>query len=264
MPDTAIPARWFYTGRLKRIRLIVVHCTVSPEMGTGAEDVARYFANLPATKKASAHKCVDNDSTVTCVNDEDTAFAAAGANSDGLHLELVGQPTQTREEWLDAFSTNELAIGQTVVDEWSAKYDIPLRWLTVAEVADGTTKGMCTHADVSAAFPAVSTGHWDPGPNFPKDIFPAHTPAPSPSTEDEIVKATYVIRDGHDQVCALLSSKELVPVANFADVEEVLHKTLGVEFVDYVAAKPITDGAGNTRNVWHLAGSAADSFGLPK
>jgi hypothetical protein len=78
---------------------------------------------------------------VTCVPDESTAFAAAGANNDGLHLELVGQPTQTREEWLDAFSTNELAVAQTVVAEWSAKYGIPLRWLTVAEVADGVTRG---------------------------------------------------------------------------------------------------------------------------
>lgn len=179
---TTIAAKWFYSGRRAKQRLIVIHCTVSPEMGTGAEDVARYFANLPATNKASAHKVCDNDSVITCVADEDTAFAAAGANSDGLHLEFVGQPTQTRDEWLDAYSTNELAIGQTVVQEWSAKYDIPLRWLTVAEVADGVTKGVTTHADVSAAFPKVSTGHWDPGPNFPRDVFPAAT-APSPSPD---------------------------------------------------------------------------------
>jgi hypothetical protein len=187
---TTIPARWFYTGRNgKQPRLIVMHCTVSPEMGSGAEDVARYFANLPATNKASAHKVCDNDSIVTCVPDESTAFAAAGANNDGLHLELVGQPTQTREEWLDAFSTNELAVAQTVVAEWSTKFGIPLRWLTVAEVADGVTRGMCTHADVSAAFPKVSTGHWDPGPNFPKDVFPA--PIARPQLEDS-VKYTYV------------------------------------------------------------------------
>lgn len=179
--SVSIAARWSYSGRQGRHpRLIVIHCTVSPEMGTGAEAVALYFSRLPATNKASAHKVVDDDSVVTCVADEDTAFGAAGANSDGLHLELVGLPTQTREEWQDKFSTHELALAQTVVDEWSTKFDIPLRWLTVAEVADGVTKGMCTHADVSAAFPKVSTGHWDPGPEFPKDLFPA----PSPEEDD--------------------------------------------------------------------------------
>lgn len=176
-----VEARWFYAGRTKTIRVIVVHCTVSSEMGTGAEDVARYFANLPSNKKASAHKVADNDSVVTCVNDQDTAFGAAGANADGLHLELVGQPTQTREEWLDAYSTHELAIGLTVVREWSDTHDIPLRWLTIAEVADGISRGVTTHADVSKAFPKVSTGHWDPGPDFPRDVFlSATSPAPRP------------------------------------------------------------------------------------
>lgn len=152
-----VPARWFYAGRQKSIRLIVVHCTVSPEMGSGAEDVARYFANITdPRKKASAHRVADNDSVVECVRDADTAFGAAGANADGLHLELVGQPTQTRDEWLDQYSTHELALGRAVVDEWSQTYDIPKRWLTVAEVADGVTKGVTTHADVSKAFPLVS------------------------------------------------------------------------------------------------------------
>jgi len=163
-----IAAKWFHEGRRGEVpRLIVIHCTVSPESGTGAEAVARYFQS--GTRKASAHRTCDNNSTVISVADSDTAFAAAGANRDGLHLELVGQPSQTRAEWLDAFSTAELFQAGLTVREWSARYGIPLRWLTVAQVADGRTKGLCTHHDVSRAFPDVSTGHWDPGPDFPKD-----------------------------------------------------------------------------------------------
>ena len=162
-----VPAKWFHAGRTKPIRLIVVHCTVSKEMGTGAEAVANYFAR--GDRRASAHRVCDNNSTVICVKDEDTAFGAAGANSDGLHLELVGMPDQSLAQWLDAYSDAELVEAGRSVREWSARWGVPMRWLTVAEVADGRTRGICTHADVSRAFPAVSTGHWDPGPNFPKD-----------------------------------------------------------------------------------------------
>jgi hypothetical protein len=159
-------ARWFHEGRLKPVRLIVVHCTVSPEMGTGAEGVANYFKT--GTRKASAHRVCDNDSTVLCVRDLDTAFAAAGANSDGLHLELVGYPDQSSDQWLDTFGRSMLQQAGSTIREWAAEFHIPHRWLTVAQVADGKTAGFCTHHDVSRAFPDVSTGHWDPGPNFPK------------------------------------------------------------------------------------------------
>jgi N-acetylmuramoyl-L-alanine amidase len=162
-----IQAKWFHRGRRGVTpRLIVIHCTVSPESGTGAEAVAEYFAR--GERRASAHRTADNNSTVISVDDGDTAFAAAGANQDGLHLELVGQPQQSAAHWADEYSTAELVEAGATVREWSADYDIPLRWLTVAEVADGKTRGLCTHDDVSKAFPAVSTGHWDPGPNFPK------------------------------------------------------------------------------------------------
>lgn len=182
-----IPARWYHPGRTKPIRLIVAHCTVSGESGTGAEAVARYFAR--GERRASAHRVVDNNSTVQCVKDEDTAFAAAGANSDGIHLELVGMPDQSEAQWLDAFSRAMLMEAGLTVREWSREYGIPLRWLTVAQVRDGRTKGLCTHADVSLAFPDVSTGHYDPGPHFPKqkalDIWTPQ-PEPAPQQEDDV------------------------------------------------------------------------------
>ncbi len=191
-----IPAKWFHEGRLKEVRLIVLHCTVSKEMGTGAEAVARYFA--AGTRKASAHRTADNNSTVISVKDEDTAFAAAGANSDGLHLELVGQPDQTAVQWLDPYSQAELFQAGLTVREWSRDYDIPLRWLTIAQVADGHTKGLCTHHDVSRAFPAVSTGHWDPGPNFPKDealrIWTPDTEDDMPLTDADLLKVAAAVK----------------------------------------------------------------------
>lgn len=161
-----VQARWYHQGRLRTPRLIVIHCTVSPEMGTGAESTARYFATT--TRPGSTHRVSDSNSVVACVRDLDTAFGAAGANADGLHMELVGYPDQTPEQWTDAYSIATITNAGPSIREWSTDWGIPLRWLTVAQVADRVTPGLCTHNDVSLAFPDVSTGHWDPGPNFPK------------------------------------------------------------------------------------------------
>lgn len=206
-----IPAKWFHHGRLKPVRLIVLHCTVSGEMGTGAEAVAAYFAK--GERKASAHRVSDNNSTVQCVDDHDTAFAAAGANSDGIHLELVGQPTQTEAEWLDPYSKAELTEAGKTIREWATEFHIPARWLTVAQVADGKTAGLCTHADVSKAFPAVSTGHWDPGPNFPKakalTIWFPQEDTMTPAQEAKLDKVLAILGADDEQTTASARLKEI-------------------------------------------------------
>lgn len=167
--DATIPAKWSRSGRQgKKVRLLVAHCTVSKEMGTGAEAVAKYFA--AGTRKASAHVVGDNNSVVSCVPDSDTAFAAAGANNDGWHFEFVGMPDQTAAQWDDEFSRDMLRRAAPYWRDRAKAWGIPLRWLTVAQVRAGEA-GLCTHDDISKAYPEVSTGHWDPGPYFPKAEF---------------------------------------------------------------------------------------------
>lgn len=164
-PAPYIPAK-YQRSRRDEIRLIVCHCTISPEMGTGAESVARYFQTVD--RPASAHLVADNNSVVRCVPDNMESCGAAGANRDGLHLELVGYADQSTEQWMDAYGRAMFAQAGPFVRDWSRLYNVPPRWLTVAQVADGRSRGFCTHADVSKAFPAVSTGHTDPGKQFPK------------------------------------------------------------------------------------------------
>ena len=166
MAPAAYVAAKYQQPRRGEIRICVVHCTISPEMGTGAESVARYFQTVD--RPASAHLVADNNSVVRCVPDNMEACGAAGANKDGLHLELVGYADQSAEQWMDAYGRAMFAQAGPFVRDWSVLYNIPPRWLTVAQVADGRSRGFCTHADVSKAFPAVSTGHTDPGPQFPK------------------------------------------------------------------------------------------------
>ncbi len=163
-----IQAKYFYRGRKRPIRLIVVHAMQSGEKPDTAENVAHWFA-AKDTRKASAHICVDNNSAVRCVADLDTAWGAKGANADGLHLEFAGMSEQSQKEWLDNYGVAMLDIGAAVTAEWCKKHNIPARWLTVAEVRDGKTKGLTDHDTISRAFPG--TGHWDPGPAFPRVFF---------------------------------------------------------------------------------------------
>lgn len=157
-----------HRGRTSPARLIVLHTMEASEDNLStAENVARYFQR--PSVRASAHVCTDADSAVRCVPNGDTAWAAPGANHDGLQLEMAGYAGQDADDWSDAKSTAILKRSAVVVAQWCRDYDVPVRHLTVAQTKDGRTKGIVAHDDVSKAF-GKST-HWDPGPNFPWSRF---------------------------------------------------------------------------------------------
>ncbi|MEU4234806.1 peptidoglycan-binding domain-containing protein [Nonomuraea sp. NPDC026600] len=162
-----IQARYYTQGRIRKVRLLVIHSMEAPEKPTTAENVARWFAT--SSPRTSAHVCVDNNSTVRCVDDDDTAWCAPNANADGLHVELTGYARQSRSDWLDTFSRATLANAAKVVAAWAKKYNIPVVKLTAAQVAAGK-KGICAHVDVTRAFPGTGS-HTDPGQSFPWDVF---------------------------------------------------------------------------------------------
>lgn len=174
----------FHQGRQKSVRLVGIHVTVTGESSRVAETIQKTWHGDDG-RLASAHIICDNDSTVRCVHDADTAFAATSANADGVHVEIVGMTTQTAAQWKDAFSEAALRRAARVVALWCKKYGIPVRRLTTAQLRDGKTKGIAGHNDIERAFP--STGHSDPGPNFPWDHFFAlvrsymTTPQPAPA-----------------------------------------------------------------------------------
>ena len=118
---------------------------------------------------AIAHLCIDNDSIVQCVLDNDVAFAAPGANSDGVHLELAGFSKQTREQWLDAFGLLLLEQAAEAAAQYSLKFDIPVKHLSNDELANKSNKGIVGHVQVSEVF--RKSNHTDPGPGFPWDFF---------------------------------------------------------------------------------------------
>ena len=158
-----VQARNYTPGRRSPIDVIVIHTMEMPEKSTTAEACANFFATT--TKEASAHYCIDQNSVVQCVRDEDVAWHAPGANHNGLGFEHAGYARQSREEWVgDEASLALLERSAELAAEKCREYGIPLIWLQPADLRAGK-RGFTSHANVSKAF--QRSDHWDPGPNFP-------------------------------------------------------------------------------------------------
>lgn len=167
-----VQARWYTrvgASQGRKIRLVVIHDMEFYERGDTAEVIAHDFNTRPETQKASAHICVDNNSIVQCVYDSDVAWAAPGANHDGIQIELAGFKAQTRTQWLDEYSVAVLAYAADAGSQYAIKYGIPVRRLTDAQLKDGKSKGFVGHDQVSRVF--KKSDHTDPGENFPWDIY---------------------------------------------------------------------------------------------
>lgn len=170
-----LEAKFHGPKRSNPTRLVIIHTPEWPESSSGAEAVARYFHDMPDGREASCHITIDSDSIVQCVKDSFVAWAAPGANHDGIQIELTGFANQTAAQWRDKFSLAALALAADATAQYCLKYDIPVKLLTVAEVKDGRTKGICGHATVTAAF--HKSDHTDPGQSFPWKRFMAYVQA---------------------------------------------------------------------------------------
>lgn len=167
-----LEAKFHGPKRNEPVRMVVIHTPEWPESNSGAEAVAKYFHDMPDGREASCTITVDNDSIVQCVKDSFVAWAAPGANHDAQQIELTGFANQTRQQWRDKFSLAALSLAADATAQYCLKYGLPVRRLTVAQVKDGVSKGICGHEDVTAAF--HKSDHQDPGPNFPWERFMAY------------------------------------------------------------------------------------------
>lgn len=148
------------------MRLIVIHTTQNKEAAGVAKAVAYFFTTRA---DGSSHYVVDDLEVYQCVDDWHEACGAPGANHDGIHVEHAGMAGQTPEEWMDLYSQAELRNSADLVRALCEIYEIPPVRLTVEQVRDGVSKGICGHVDVSRAF--GKSDHTDPGEHFPWDDY---------------------------------------------------------------------------------------------
>lgn len=154
-------ATHYHQGRIKAIRLGVIHVGITPETITAAEGMVDFAASANA-RIASFHLAADPDSLARGVHDWDTAWGAPGANADGLHLEQAGQ-VMDRAGWTTPTSLKMLREQSArAIKSWHDLYGIPLVHLTQAQVGDGRTKGFCSHYDVTKGIPSAGGTHTDP------------------------------------------------------------------------------------------------------
>lgn len=157
-----VPARDIGPKRTGTVRLGVIHVAEASEKISGAEDLARYFLKPDYT--SSCHISVDNDTIVQSVKDSYVAYAAPGANHDGIQIEIIGYASQTKAQWLDKFSIGAVALAADAMAQYCLKYSLPAVHLSNQELLDGK-KGIVGHYQVSQVY--KKSDHMDPGPNFP-------------------------------------------------------------------------------------------------
>lgn len=179
-----VRARWFTPvdpATPRTILWLVTHDMEAPEGPNTAENIANYFVDprRAQTKtekdlgqkgkpvKASAHTCWDNNSAIRCVLDKDVAYAAPGANSNGIQYELAGYGRQSREQWLDEYGKQMLALVCEGMAQDCVKYGIPPKHLTDDEIR-AKKKGIIGHYQASRIFKL--SDHTDPGAGFPWDV----------------------------------------------------------------------------------------------
>lgn len=147
---------------VKDIKWIVLHDT---EGGT-AENIAKYFAT--AASGGSAHLTVDDNQCWRSLANDEIAWGAPGANTNGFHIEQCGYAAWTEAEWLTHKATILRAAYKTAFH--CHKFGLPPKFVDAAGLKAGK-KGITTHAEVSKAFPNNAGNHHDPGAGWPRAYF---------------------------------------------------------------------------------------------
>lgn len=162
-----IQAKNYTKSARNEIKWIVIHSMEAAEASTTSENIANWFASKDAPD-ASAHFCIDDDSIIQCVKEEQIAWHAKGANQFGIGLEHAGYARQTKDQWADLYSTRMLKRSAKLTAYLCKKWDIPIKYIDRDGLKHGE-KGITVHNEVSKAF--KESTHYDPGPNFPMDLY---------------------------------------------------------------------------------------------
>lgn len=190
LADRHIQAVNFTNTNGRKVDLVVIHTAEVAEVGDSAENVARFFANQQAGDDgSSAHYCTDNNSIVSCVDELDVAWAAPGANHNGVQIEISGRAAQSGAQWNDDFSEATLDRTARLAADICKRHSIPVRHLTNDQLRAGA-RGIIGHVQASQVFKRST--HTDPGVGFPWGEFIADTKTILGGSKE----ARYILMDG--------------------------------------------------------------------
>lgn len=163
MTYPAIWAKHYTPSNRTQVSKIVLHSAEFPEKPRAARALCEWAAG-PQAERVSWHYAVDADEVIQAVREHDVAWAAPGANGNGIQIELIGYAAQAGPQWGDPFSSRMLDNAVNLVVGICQRWGIPATFLYAPALRQGGA-GITTHAEVSLAF-GKST-HTDPGPAFP-------------------------------------------------------------------------------------------------
>lgn len=188
-------AQYYSAGRGYPINVIGLHTVEAPLQARVSEAVARYYSGSDGpTDVASPHYTCDPVEISQSVHELDTAYAMPPLNGVGIHVEHAGYAHFARTDWLTPAGLSMLEISARLFGWLCHKYNVPAVVLSEADLRAGTpstVRGIVPHVAASNVW--HQSTHWDPGPNWPYDIWlpkvqtyaagyghptPAPTPAP--------------------------------------------------------------------------------------
>lgn len=156
---------------------LVIHDEETPQKPHEAHLIAESFHNQERSSRGtSAHRVADNREIVRCVHWQDIAWAAPGANTNGLHWEQSGYVRDKKEKWTDPYGEAQMHLLARDVAAFASLSGIkpvrlePEQLRLNAKHGQGLHRGICGHDTVTAAFPNEGT-HTDPGARYPWDEF---------------------------------------------------------------------------------------------
>lgn len=183
------------TQNTKSLHRIVMHSTVTPCEAGEARTVAGWFHTWD--KEASAHYVVGPDGIVKCLHDNQIAWHAP-PNTGSIGIEQTDSSNHKDSSvWLKGDHLKMLKLSAQLVAAKCKAYDIPVVWLSVADLKAGK-RGITSHLNVSNTW--HQTTHTDPG-KFPATKFIAMVKAemgtPTKPPTDKKVVIDQVLRNTH-------------------------------------------------------------------
>lgn len=167
-----------FANQLVDPRVIVIHTTESA--GT-AQSTANYFRNENDNVHTASHYIVDETEVVQSAYETDVVRHAGlgsaskndwrhGGNPFSIGIEHIGYARFTKSDWASSTNTKMLDLSARLSADICATHGIQPVHLTPEQVRNGGN-GFAGHSDITLAFPKDTTGHTDPGANFPWDAY---------------------------------------------------------------------------------------------